>query len=150
MVMSEIRDVAINFEAVKIAMTQDKNGLVLKLSIHPSDAPQDLVVAPVGTRYMIAAVMLNDQDQPVKGVKKREADTVISIAGAMCRNERFWSWLEDTGLASGQSEAAAVQAVRDFCGIKSRSEFATNETARNKFMVLKDQFESDYRKGRVK
>lgn len=148
--MSEIRDVAINFEAVKVSMNQDKNGLMLKLAIHPADAPQDLVVAPVGTRYMIAAVMLNDQDEPVKGVKKREADTIISIAGALCRNERFWAWLDDTGLASEQSEAAAVEAVRDFCGIKSRSEFSTNETARNKFNVLKDQFETDYKKGKVK
>jgi hypothetical protein len=147
--MSEIRDVAINFEAVKIAMTQDKNGLVLKLSIHPSDAPQDLVVAPVGSRYMIAAVLLNDQDEPVKGVKKREADTVITVAGALCRNNRFQDWLEATGMALDSSEKAAVEAVREFCGIKSRSEFSTNESARNKFKVLKDQFESDYKKGLV-
>ena len=147
--MSEIKDLAINFEAVKIAMTQDKNGLILKLAIHPSDAPQDLVVAPVGTRYMVAAVMLNDQDEPVKGVKKREADSVISIAGALCRNPRFQAWLEDTGLALDNSEKSAVEAVREFCGIKSRSEFSTNENARNKFMVLRDQFEADYKKGKV-
>lgn len=148
--MSDIRDVAINFEAVKVSMNQDKNGLMLKLAIHPADAPQDLVVAPVGTRYMIAAVMLNDQDEPTKGVKKREADSVISIAGALCRNERFWGWLEETGLADDRSEKAAVQAVREFCGIKSRSEFSTNEAARTKFNALKDQFEADYRKGKVK
>lgn len=147
--MSEIRDVAINFEAIKIAMTQDKNGLVLKLSIHPSDAPQDLVVAPVGSRYMIAAVMLNDQDQPVKGEKKREADTVISIAGALCRNPRFQDWIEATGYADESSEKAAIQAVRDFCGVKSRSEFSTNENARGKFMILRDEFEKAYKRGKV-
>lgn len=148
--MSEIRDVAINFEAVKVSMNQDKNGLMLKLAIHPADAPQDLVVAPVGTRYMIAAVMLNDQDEPVKGVKKREADSVISIAGALCRNNRFQDWLEDTGLALEGSEKAAVDAVREFCGIKSRSEFSTNENARTKFMALREQFEADYKKGKVR
>lgn len=147
--MSDIKDLAINFEAVKIAMTQDKNGLILKLAIHPSDAPQDLVVAPVGTRYMVAAVMLNDQDEPVKGVKKREADTIISIAGALCRNPRFQSWLVDTGLAFSGDEKGAVDAVREFCGIKSRSEFSTNENARNKFTVLREQFESDYKRGKV-
>jgi len=148
--MSEIKDLAINFEAVKIAMNQDKNGLILKLAIHPSDAPQDLVVAPVGTRYMVAAVMLNDQDEPVKGVKKREADTVISIAGALCRNPRFQDWLLDTGFAISNNEKGAVDAVRDFCGITSRSEFSTNENARNKFMVLREQFEADYKKGKVR
>lgn len=148
--MSEIRDIAINFEAVKVSMNQDKNGLMLKLAIHPSDAPQDLVVAPVGTRYMIAAVMLNDQDEPVKGVKKREADTVISMAGALCRNPRFQDWLVDTGLAISNNEKGAVDAVREFCGITSRSEFSTNENARNKFMVLREQFEADYKKGNVR
>jgi hypothetical protein len=147
--MSDIRDVAINFEAIKVSLNQDKNGLMLKLAIHPSDAPQDLVVAPVGTRYMIAAVILNDQDEPVKGTKKREADTVISMAGALCRNERFQGWLAATGLADNDSESSAVEAVRDFCGIKSRSEFSTNENARNKFMVLREQFEQDYKKGKV-
>jgi hypothetical protein len=148
--MSDIKDIAINFEAVKIAMTQDKNGLILKLAIHPSDAPQDLVVAPVGTRYMIAAVMLNDQDEPVKGVKRREADSVISISGALCRNPRFQDWLESSGLAGESSEKAAVEAVREFCGIKSRSEFSTNENARNKFIVMREQFEADYKRGKVK
>ena len=148
--MTEVRDVAIHFEAIKIAMTQDKNGLVLKLSIHPADAPQDLVVAPVGSRYMIAAVLLNDQDEPVKGAKKREADTAIAIAGALCRNERFQQWLEATGMAEIASEAAAKDAVREFCGVRSRSEFSTNENARSKFMVLKDQFEADYKRGKVK
>jgi len=94
-------------------------------------------------------VMLNDQDEPVKGVKKREADTVITIAGALCRNPRFQEWLEATGVAQDSSEKAAVEAVREFCGIKSRSEFSTNENARNKFMVLRDQFEADYKKGKV-
>jgi hypothetical protein len=147
--MSDIRDVAINFEAVKVSMNQDKNGLMLKLAIHPSDAPQDLVIAPVGTRYMIAAVMLNDQDEPTKGIKKREADSIISIAGALCRNERFQQWLEESGMADDRSEKAAVQAVREFCGIKSRSEFSTNESARTKFMSLRDEFEAAYRRGKA-
>lgn len=148
--MPDIRDIAINFEAVKVSMNQDKNGLMLKLAIHPSDAPQDLVVAPVGTRYMIAAVMLNDQDEPTMGVKKREADTVISIAGALCRNPRFQAWLVDVGYSDSETERGAVDAVRVFCGVKSRSEFSTDEGARNRFMALRDQFETDYKKGKVK
>ena len=148
--MSEIREVAIHFEAVKIAMNQDKNGLILKLAIHPSDAPQDLVVAPVGSRYMIAAVLLNEQDEPTRGPKKREADTVISQAGAMCRNDRFQAWLAEIGVALEATEQSAIEGIRDFCGIVSRSEFSTNENARNKFMELRRQFEIDYKKGKVK
>ena len=47
---SDIREAAIHFEAVKIAMNQDKNGWVLKLAIHPNDVPTDLTNSWIGSR----------------------------------------------------------------------------------------------------
>ena len=40
----------VNFEAVKIAMRQDKNGYVLTLSVHPDDVPESLLRNWVGSR----------------------------------------------------------------------------------------------------
>jgi hypothetical protein len=131
-------------------MSQDKNGHILKLAIHPNDLPQDLILDHLGSRYIMALVKLNDQDEPVMGVKKRESDTVISQAGALCRNDRFQTWLADIGVALEATEKSAIEGVRDFCGIVSRSEFSTNENARHKFMELRRQFELDYKKGKVK
>jgi hypothetical protein len=148
--MTEARDAAVHFEAVKIALNQDKNGLVLKLSIHPSDAPQDLIVAPVGSRYMVAAVMLNDQDEPVRGPNQRQADNAIASAGALSRNPRFQQWMFDNEMAPDVGEDAAVAGIRDFCGILSRAEFSTNENARKKFLELRHNFDQDYKKGKVK
>ena len=35
--MTEVRDAAVNFEAVKISMSQDRNGITLRLSLHPNE-----------------------------------------------------------------------------------------------------------------
>lgn len=136
-----MKDNAVHFEAVKIAMTQGKDGLILKLAIHPNDAPQDIILDPVGARYVVAAVRLSEDDQPMAPQKKREVDSIVSSAGLMCRNERFQRWLENMGYASRADETSAVQAIRDLCHIKSRSEFATNEEARKSFLQIKKEFE---------
>ena len=62
---SDIVKMTSRFEAVQIAMNKDKTGYILKLSIHPNDAPEDLLRDPVGTRYMIVAVRMGDDDQPM-------------------------------------------------------------------------------------
>ena len=45
--MSEVRKNAMNFEAVKASMSQNKEGVILRLSVHPNDCPPDLY-RPVG------------------------------------------------------------------------------------------------------
>ncbi len=59
-----IRHAAMNFEAVKVSMSQDKNGITLRLSVHPNDCPKELHTDWVGTRYMVAMVRLQDDDTP--------------------------------------------------------------------------------------
>ena len=62
--MSDVKDLALKFEAIKVSMSQDKNGTNLRLCIHPDDVPQELHKHWVGSRYMIAMVKLDDEDQP--------------------------------------------------------------------------------------
>lgn len=148
--MSEIRDAALHFEAVKIALTQDKNGLVLKLSIHPDETPKDLILDQLGTRYMVAVVKLGDDDKPVKGKDKAEGEKAVAIAGALCRNERFRGWMAGMKYARSSSVEDVADGLREICGVKSRAELATNETARTLFIGLRDEFELDYKRGFVK
>ena len=61
--MSEVRKNAMNFEAVKVSMSQNKEGVILRLSVHPNDCPPDLHTDWVGSRYVVAMVKLNDQDE---------------------------------------------------------------------------------------
>lgn len=136
-------------EVVKVAMAQDKNGHILKLSIHPNDLPKDLVLDPLGSRYVMVLAKLNDQDEVVQPKEKSDGEKAVDIAGKLCRHSRFIGWLADRGYSSGRTEEDAKSAVRNLCSIKSRAELATNETARKKFLDLKDEFEIALKKGEV-
>lgn len=127
----------IQCEVVKIAMTQDKNGHILKVAIHPSDLPKDLVLDPLGTRYVMVLARLNDQDEVVQPKEKSDGDKAVDIAGLLCRNNRFISWMFDYGHSPERTEAGAIEGIRDFCGVKSRADFRTNEHARQKFFELR-------------
>jgi hypothetical protein len=137
-------------EVVKIAMAQDKNGHILKLSIHPNDLPKDLVLDPLGSRYVMVLAKLNDQDEIETPKDKSEGERAVDIAGLLCRNDRFVHWLYDSGFSIADSQDGAINAVRQLCGIKSRAEFRTNEEARDKFFELKAEFESALKNGGVR
>lgn len=136
-------------EVVKIAMAQDKNGHILKLSIHPNDLPKDLVLDPLGSRYMMVLARLNDQDEVVQPKEKSDGDKAVDVAGLLCRNPRFISWLFDSGYSLSRDQQGAIDGVRTICGIKSRAEFRTNEEARERFFELKAEFEVSLKKGEV-
>lgn len=136
-------------EVVKIAMAQDKNGHILKLSIHPNDLPKDLVLDPLGSRYMMVLARLNDQDEVVQPKEKSDGDKAVDVAGLLCRNPRFISWLFDSGYSLSRDQQGAIDGVRSICGIKSRAEFRTNEEARERFFELKAEFEVSLKKGEV-
>ena len=44
------------FEAVKVAIKQDKTGYVLTLSIHPDEIPEEVMRDFVGARYQVVAL----------------------------------------------------------------------------------------------
>ena len=137
-------------EVVKIAMAQDKNGHILKLSIHPNDLPKDLVLDPLGSRYVMVLAKLNDQDEVETPKDKSEGDKAVDIAGLLCRNPRFIHWLYDGGFSLADTQDGAINAVREISGIQSRTEFRTNEDAREKFMELKKEFEIAFKSGGVR
>ena len=140
----------IQCEVVKIAMSQDKNGHILKLSIHPNDLPSDLVLDPLGSRYVMVLARLNDQDEVMQPKEKSDGEKAVDIAGKLCRNDRFVRWLFDNGHSDGNSYDDAVSAVRTICGVQSRSEFRSNKTARDKFLELVATFEDEFKRGKVK
>lgn len=140
----------IQCEVVKIAMSQDKNGHILKVAIHPSDLPKDLMLDPLGTRYVMVLARLNDQDEVVQPKEKSEAERAIAMAGLLCRNKRFIDWMFDYGHSPERTESGAIDGLKDHCAISSRREFHTNENARAAFFKLASNFEADVKKGQVK
>lgn len=140
----------IQCEVVKIGLNQDKNGHILKVAIHPSDLPKDLILDPLGSRYMMVLARLNDQDEVVQPKEKSDGEKAVDIAGLLCRNSRFISWMFDYGHSPERTESGAIEGIKSYCGIESRREFRTDEDARRRFFALRDLFEAAVKRGDVK
>lgn len=143
--MSSISEMTNNVEVKKIAMVQDKNGYVLKLSINPVDVPEDILRDPVGSRYLMVLVRLNDQDEPVAGQVAEEANKAIKIASALSRDRDFQWWMVNKGLSEEPEEEATLTGLKEYLGIVSRKELAVNAAARRKLLDLRDEFADHYR-----
>jgi len=149
--MTDIREAAVHFEAVKTSMSQSKAGTILRLAIHPNEVPPSLHTDWVGTRYVVALVKLNDQDEPEVPQQKRETDALVASAGMLCRNHEFIDYLVVAGFMgheeyiestfSGSEEDAAADALRKHLGVESRSELHNDSEAREKFKNLQQEFE---------
>jgi len=135
--MNEVRDAAVNFEAVKISMSQDRNGITLRLSLHPNECPPSLHTDWVGSRYMVAMVKLNDQEEPVVPEQEREIKKMISSAGMLCRNEDFGVFIG----AEDNTEESIANTMRAKLEIQSRTDLRNNSEAREKFKNLTEGFE---------
>ncbi len=121
---------ALQFEAVKVSLKQDRTGFILTLSIHPDEIPEDLMRDFVGARYGVAMVRINDDETIV--------DYLVKKAGMLCRTRDFQVWLQDTGHIEKPSETAAARAVCDICGVSSRSELSSNTL----FKQMVDEYEA--------
>ena len=144
--MTEIRDAAVHFEAVKTSMSQSKQGTILRLAIHPNEVPASLHTDWVGSRYMVAMVKLDDEDQPQMSEQQRETERLIASAGMLCRNLDFAKFLfhQDIIISvpnnDAEREKSVADALRSHLGIESRSEFKTNSMAREMFKQVSEEF----------
>lgn len=138
--MSEIREISTQFEAVKIAMTQDKNGHILKLAIHPNDTPEDIMRDPVGSRYLVVLVRMNEQGEPVASEQSEDGRKAVMLAGTLCSDDNFQEWLSTTGAIDEMTEGAATMWLRKRLGITSRKELKTDREARQRLLGVRDEF----------
>jgi hypothetical protein len=123
------------FEAIKIALKQDSNGYILTLRIHPDELEESVLRDFVGARYAVALVRIQDDESPTP------YDTLVKRAGILCRTREFQLWLIETGAATEKTEAAAVEALYELCGIKSRTELNGNEAAKEQFHNMVTEYE---------
>ena len=140
--MTDVRDAALSFEGVKVAFTQNRDGYILRLAIHPADVPDALLRSFVGSRYQVVMVEVNDDETPKVPEGKRKADRLVVAAGMMCREQRFWDYLDSLGFPHPMSEDEAAAVLYDYLGIKSRKELAEDGQAREMFDGMKGEFES--------
>ena len=121
--------VALQFEARKVALKQDRTGFVLTLSIHPDEVPEEILRDFVGSRYGCALVRIQD-DESATTYNNR-----VKNAGMLCRLPNFQDFLE----CNSEDDAASELCKR--CGISSRTELHGNVHAKNIFDDLVKEYE---------
>jgi hypothetical protein len=127
-------DMAMQFEARKVALKQDKTGYILTLSLHPDEIPAELLRDFVGARYACAVVRIEDDESPTQYSNR------VSIAGMLCRDAGFQRYVAELMEKPFATEAQAAQYVCHFCGIESRTELNGNMDAQVHFDAMRQQF----------
>ncbi len=131
----------LQFESVKIAMKQDKEGYVLTLRVHPDEVPDALFRDFVGARYQTVMVRLTEDDKPMNRDEVLARD-LIRLAGIVCREPEFTQWLYDQNLIRHKEGNAAVEWLRAELDIQSRSELKENAKARSRFIQINQEYQA--------
>jgi hypothetical protein len=126
---------ALQFEAIKVALKQDRTGFVLTLNIHPDEIPEQMMRDYVGARYAVALVRIQDDESPTP------YETLVKKAGILCRTREFQVWLVETGAATEKTEEAAIEAMYELCSITSRTELNGNAAAKELFNNMVADYE---------
>lgn len=130
----------IQFEAVKVALKQDKTGYVLTLSMHPDDIPDALLRDFVGARYQVVMVRLDTNETPIDRQEEFAGDRAVRIAGLMCRDPKFWEFLYSKSDISTKDYESSTQWIRFYLDIESRSHLKTNVDAQDKLDKLYKEY----------
>lgn len=130
----------LQFEAVKVALKQDRTGYVLTLSMHPDEIPEELLRDFVGARYQCVLVRLDGNEQPMDKAEEFAGDRAVRLAGFLGRDPKFWKFLYDIEQIFDEDEEEAVEYIRNYLNVQSRSELKTNREAQ----ILLDKLFREY------
>jgi hypothetical protein len=162
------RACAVNLEAKKDGLAQLQDGSwVLKLKVHPADMAVSLMQAAMGTRYVVALVEIDDQEQPVSPKRKegmpsgpashrrdtapptdgptpsagaRKPVSLTRQAAIACTEPKFWAFIRERHETPCSSEEEAADFVRMFCGVASRKEIAAGTRSAHAWDSLRGDY----------
>jgi hypothetical protein len=130
----------LQYEAVKVAMKQDKTGIILTLNIHPDEVPESLMRDFVGARYQVVMVRLNGEDKPMNRDHEYSRDPVRT-AGILCRDKQFARYLFEKEEIFEKKEADVIEWLKGEIGIESRTELKESQIKANKFWSINEEFQ---------
>lgn len=133
----------LQYEAIKIAMKQDKEGFILTLRVHPDSVPEALFRDFVGARYQVVMVRVGDDERPLN---RDNFSEIVKLAGMLPRNPEFRHWLSSLGHIFDDDEDEAVAWIKEQCQIQSRRELNTKQPAAAKLRQINQEFQS-WKKG---
>ena len=130
----------LQFEAIKIAMRQDRSGFILTLNVHPDEAPSEMLKDFVGARYQVVMVRLSDGDVPMNRDQEYARDPV-RMSAILCKDKEFARFLFNTSLTfTWLEEAEVTEWLREELKITSRAELKDNREAAKQFWFIYQEF----------
>ena len=138
----QIKDVALNFEAVKVSMSQTKDGIILRLAVHPHECPPNLHLDWVGSRYMVAMVKLNEHEEIDIDSGSVKGEKLFNQFSAMCRDNDFVNFFKSiiVKIDDNLKENQVAELIKQHLDIPSRKELKTNQEVQRKFQELVEGF----------
>jgi hypothetical protein len=127
-----------SFEAIKVALKQDKSGYVLTLNIHPDDLDDRIMRDFVGSRYVVVMARIDNDEQPLN--REQFTDPAVRLAGMLCKDKDFQAFLVEIGDIFDANELEAADWLRNEFGVASRSELRGNEEAARKLNQIHEEF----------
>lgn len=131
----------LQFEAVKMALKQDKNGYALTLSVHPDMVPEELLRDFVGSRYQVVMVRVNEDERPMNREQELSRD-YVRMAAILCRDSRFQNFLVESSQIFDADEQLAADWLKNELGVASRKEIQDKPAAQSRLMSIKQEFET--------
>tara|TARA_R100000008_G_C3503725_1_gene125041 strand:+ start:91 stop:543 length:453 start_codon:yes stop_codon:yes gene_type:complete len=139
----EVKDAVISFEAKMIALRKKADGDELVLFIHLDEEDRRyLWDLHLTTRFMCGLVEIGDDEQPIVPEEIRVSKKAVAVAGQMCREPEFQTWIihkaeaELPYIAGVIDEENAVRALKHVLNIESRADLSRDEEARDNFREL--------------
>ena len=137
-------------EALKIALKQEAEGIVISFRIQPEHFPEHLLVARINARFALAFQEIDDDEKPklvdpeIKSKRRQNAN--VMRAAIACGEPAFQTFLSKAypthwagGLGEGKVRAA--DAMRALLNVDSRKELSTDKDALQRFDALLAQYE---------
>ena len=125
----------------KLVRTRKVAQLVFEVKIEEAeDVVNKLGLPRSDSELWVGIALLNKAVSPEEP-RTQTFDPVVREAGMLAKDPRFRKWVAEC-VGDGQmcDEADAAEFIREFCGIESRRELATNPDARAKWVKLRGDF----------
>ena len=93
-----------------------------------------------GARYQVVMVRLDGHEQPMDRQEEFAGDRAVKIAGALCRDSKFWEYLHEDNQIIDPTEKEATEWLREYLGVRSRADLKTQPEARVRLDSINMEF----------
>ena len=132
-------------EALKIALKQEAEGILVTFRIQPEHLPAALLLGRIPSRWALAMVEIDDDEKPKPSPKKEAADKKrqnanVMRAAILSEDPQFKTFLKQKYPKQWNANMGGPDTLRAVLGIDSRKKLATDDEA----LLQWDRLQAEY------